>query len=58
MTFRGQALAITFFYTRCPMPEFCPRLSKNFQEASHKLEAMTNAPTNWHFLSDSLRHGI
>ncbi len=51
--FRGQALAITFFYTRCPLPEFCPRLSKNFQEASRKLEAMTNAPTNWHFISVS-----
>src|SRR5271154_2505069 len=38
--FRGQALAVTFFYTRCPLPEFCPRLSKNFQEASQKLESM------------------
>jgi protein SCO1 len=51
--FHGQALAITFFYTRCPLPEFCPRLSKNFQEASEKLEVMTNAPTNWHFVSVS-----
>jgi protein SCO1 len=51
--FRGQALAVTFFYTRCPLPEFCPRLSKNFQEASEKLERMTNAPANWHFISVS-----
>jgi protein SCO1/2 len=51
--FHGQALAIAFFYTRCPLPEFCPRLSKNFQEASDKLAAMTNAPGNWHFLSVS-----
>ena len=51
--FHGQALAVTFFFTRCPLPEFCPRLSKNFQEASQKLAAMTNAPTNWHFLSIS-----
>lgn len=51
--YRGQALAITFFYTRCPLPEYCPRLSKNFQEASEKLEAMPDAPTNWHFLSFS-----
>src|SRR5258708_7352266 len=35
--FRGQALAITFFFTRCPIPDFCPRLSKNFQKASKKL---------------------
>jgi len=51
--FRGQALAITFFYTRCPLPEYCPRLSKNFQEAMQKLEAMTNAPANWHLISVS-----
>jgi protein SCO1/2 len=51
--FRGQALAVTFFYTRCPLPDFCPRLSKNFREASEQLEAMTNAPANWHFLSIS-----
>lgn len=51
--FRGQALAITFFYTRCPLPDYCPRLSKNFEEASQKLKAMANAPTNWHFISVS-----
>ncbi|MGD0743927.1 MAG: SCO family protein, partial [Verrucomicrobiota bacterium] len=51
--FHGQALAITFFYTRCPLPEFCPRLSKNFQEAQQKLESQAGAPSNWHFLSIS-----
>ena len=50
-SFRGQALAITFFFTRCPIPEYCPRLSKNFEEASNKLSSMPDAPTNWHFLS-------
>lgn len=51
--FRGQALAVTFFYTRCPLPEFCPRLSKNFQAASKKLKSLPDAPANWHFLSFS-----
>ena len=51
--FRGQALAIIFFYTRCPLPEYCPRLSKNFQETQQKLCAMSNAPANWHLLSVS-----
>jgi protein SCO1 len=50
-SFRGQAVAITFFFTRCPIPEYCPRLSKNFEEASAKLAATPNAPTNWHLLS-------
>jgi protein SCO1/2 len=51
--FRGQALAITFFFTRCPIPDYCPRLSKNFQEASRKLSSLAGGPTNWHFLSVS-----
>jgi protein SCO1/2 len=51
--FRGQALAITFFFTRCPIPDYCPRLSKNFEAAARKLQARPNAPTNWHFLSIS-----
>jgi protein SCO1/2 len=51
--FRGQALAITFFFTRCPIPDYCPRLSRNFQAASQKLAAIPGAPTNWHFLSVS-----
>jgi protein SCO1/2 len=51
--FRGNALALTFFFTRCPIPEYCPRLSKNFAEASRRLKAMTNGPANWHFLSIS-----
>lgn len=49
----GQALALTFFFTRCPIPEYCPRLSKSFAEASRKLSALTNAPTNWHMFSVS-----
>ena len=51
--FAGQALALTFFFTRCPVPDYCPRLSKNFSEASQRLSAMADAPTNWHFLSVS-----
>jgi len=51
--FHGQALAITFFYTRCPLPDFCPRLSKNFQAATAKLRSLPGAPANWHFLSIS-----
>ena len=48
---RGRALAITFIFTRCPNPDYCPRLSKNFQEAYEKLRVTPSAPTNWHFLS-------
>lgn len=51
--YQGQALALTFFFTRCPLPEFCPRLSKNFAGATRKLQALPHAPTNWHFFSIS-----
>ena len=27
---RGQVVAIDFIYTRCPLPDICPRLSANF----------------------------
>lgn len=30
--FKGKAVAITFIYTRCPIPTFCPRMSLNFSE--------------------------
>ena len=51
--FKGEALAITFLFTRCPIPDYCPRLSKNFEEASKKLASLPDAPANWHFLSVS-----
>jgi protein SCO1/2 len=49
--FEGQPLALTFFFTRCPVPDYCPRLSKNFEEASQKIAALTEKPTNYHFFS-------
>ena len=30
--FRGKVLMVTFVYTRCPFPDFCPRMSSNFGE--------------------------
>jgi protein SCO1/2 len=51
--FKGQALAFTFIFTRCPLPDFCPRMSKNFSEVCQKLKALPNGPTNWHLLTIS-----
>jgi protein SCO1/2 len=28
--FKGQTLLITFIYTRCPLPNFCPLVTRNF----------------------------
>jgi protein SCO1/2 len=29
-SFKGQLVAVDFIYTRCPLPDVCPRLSANF----------------------------
>lgn len=51
--FRGRVLAFTFFFTRCPLPDFCPRMDLNFSDARALLRALPEAPTNWQFLSIS-----
>lgn len=56
--FRGQALAFTFFFTRCPLPDYCPRMNRDFAETRRLLQADTNAPANWQFLSISFDPGF
>ena len=51
--FKGQALGLTFIYTRCPLPMFCLRMSSNFADACRKLSTMPDAPKNWQLLSIS-----
>jgi protein SCO1/2 len=51
--FKGQALAITFLFTRCPYPDFCPLMANNFAETQKKLLGMPNTTTNWHLLTIS-----
>ena len=51
--FRGKALAFIFFFTRCPLPDYCPRMNNNFEQTRKILLTDTNAPTNWQFLSIS-----
>jgi protein SCO1/2 len=51
--FKGEALAFTFIFTRCPFPLFCPKMSRNFEESYETLMKMPNAPPNWHLISIS-----
>ena len=37
--FKGKALLITFIYTRCPLPDFCPRVTWNFSQVNKQLAA-------------------
>lgn len=38
-TFRGGPLVLTFIFTRCPLPTFCPRMSQNFAELQNAIKA-------------------
>ncbi len=51
--YRGSALAFTFIFTRCPLPNFCPRISDNFATAQRRLMNTPGAPANWRLLSIS-----
>jgi protein SCO1/2 len=35
--FRGKAFALTFVYTRCPLPDYCPLMMRNFAAAEAAL---------------------
>jgi protein SCO1/2 len=35
--FKGKALVVTFIYTRCPSPDFCPRVTRNFAALERQL---------------------
>ncbi|MFN6202404.1 MAG: SCO family protein [Acidobacteriota bacterium] len=35
--FRGQYLVLTFIYTRCPLPDYCPLMTRNFGEIGQSI---------------------
>jgi protein SCO1 len=37
--FKGKALLVTFIYTRCPFPDFCPRVTRNFAVVDKQLRS-------------------
>ena len=51
--FKGQALLVTFIYTRCPSPEFCPRVTRNFAEVEKQLAGDPALYAKTHLLSVS-----
>lgn len=51
--FEGKVLTFTFIFTRCPLPDFCPRMENRFGEARDRLLQAAGAPPNWQFLSIS-----
>ncbi|MGD9589332.1 MAG: SCO family protein [Pyrinomonadaceae bacterium] len=37
--YRGKALAVTFIYRECPLPEFCIKMSKHFSDMANRIAA-------------------
>jgi protein SCO1 len=55
---RGKAVALTFVFTRCPLPDFCPLLMRNFAAAEALLDkdAALSARTHLLTVSFDTRH--
>ena len=51
--FRGKVLLVTFIYTRCPLPDYCIRMSRNFATIQHQLAADPELYNKVHLLSVS-----
>ena len=37
--YRGQFLLVTFIYTRCPLPDYCPRMNRHFAALQQSIKA-------------------
>jgi len=51
--FKGKALLLTFIYTRCPLPNFCPLVTRNFALLDKQLAATPALYAKTHLLSVS-----
>jgi protein SCO1/2 len=52
--FRGHPLVLTFVFTRCPVPNFCPRMSSNFAELQAAIKGGNGSLSATHLLSITL----
>ena len=53
-TFHGNSLVLTFVFTRCPVPNFCPRMSNNFEELQEAIKSGTGTLATTRLLSVTL----
>jgi protein SCO1 len=51
--FEGKTLLVTFIYTRCPLPDYCPRMNENFRAVQKLLKDTPDAAKRVVFLSIS-----
>lgn len=50
---RGNVVVLTFIYTRCPLPDFCPLMDRKFGELAGKLDASAQRASRVRLLSVS-----
>src|SRR5258705_1133102 len=48
---RGRALAVTFVYTRCPLPDFCPLMDKRFGDLQRAIAGDVRLRDRVHLVS-------
>ena len=53
-TFRGHPFVLTFVFTRCPIPNFCPLMSTNFLELQRAIKAGDGSLSQVRLLSITL----
>ena len=52
--YRGGPLLLTFIYTRCPLPDYCPLMSLNFQQIQNEAQNKPELKDKLHLLSISV----
>jgi len=52
-TFRGHPFVVTFIFTRCPIPNFCPRMSQNFAALQKAIQTSPETVATTRLLSIS-----
>ena len=51
---RGQVLAVTFVYTRCPLPNFCPLIDRHFADVQEQVRWSSDLRGRVHLVSVTL----
>lgn len=51
--YRGSVVAITFIFTRCPVPEYCPAMMRNFGNVDAILKDSPPLPAPWKLVTIS-----
>lgn len=51
---RDHAVAVTFIYTRCPMPDFCPLMERQFADVQKRIQADSSLRDSVHLVAVSI----